>query len=221
MQIVKTALEIRFTDAYRPWLELRNLLRIITDDPKAELKAAPVVVERPKRKQRIAFQARAFALEQDALGSPEESVPPVLELVSKMSEASPPPTVLGIRYDAFFIEPYSLPFHELVVLIKDRYLRRSTIADQATDVSLSFDLHEGETVKHLQIGPMEAAQLRAMYLKWPPEVIPERFVFLALGYERNKESAFSSENVRAVLEAAIQWQVEEARRVFGFLREGG
>lgn len=221
MQLIKTTLTLQFAEAFRPWVELRGLVRVAGGNPSVELEGPPVVMDVQNKKQRIILQFRAFALMQEGTSSLDESVAGALDMVTKLNSASTFPSMLQTRYESIFIEPYALPFHELVVLMKDQYLRSSQVIDPATDIGLIFDQHEGDIVKHTQIGPMEAAQLRSRYLTWPRDGLPEQFTFASLGYEQNREVVFDSGYLQEFLGAATKWQTEQAELVLGYPRKEG
>jgi len=113
-----------------------------------------------------------------------------------------------------------MPFHELVALIKDRYLRPGSLVDVATDVGLIFDRQEGAVLKHVNIGPMEKRQLNTMFLVWPRDDIPEPFSFANLGYQEDRETPFDVNHLSAVLDASARWQSEQAEGISADLTAG-
>ena len=184
-----------------------------------ELRGEPIITDRPNKKQRVILQFRSIGIEQEGEDSYESCLTQAMDFVRKTHEASPLPPLENLRYDSTFIEPYSLPFHELLALMKRRYLRSNAIIDPATDVGFTIDYHEGEVEKHLQIGPMEPAQLQSVYLHWPREDLPACFVYMFLGYERKKELEFDLMDVHSVLNDAVQWQLAQAKAILADLEE--
>lgn len=222
MQLVKTIVYIQFAAAISPFLGLRDLLRVATGDPAVELQGQPIIVDRQNLKERIELHVRALTLEQEGDNPLEERLVRALEVLRLAQEVLPFPTINKVRHDSMFIEPYALPFHELVALMKNRFLRRGPIVESATDVGMLIDQHDGEVVKHTQIGPMESAQLRSIFLRWQPEKLPDCFAFLNLGYERNLEMEFDPQNLQQFFNAAIQWQASQAKDILATLgQEGG
>jgi hypothetical protein len=221
MDLIRTNLRLKFAEPLHPWLEMRGLVRVAGDNSSIELEGSPVVIDVQKKKQRAILQFRAFTLIQEDVTSVDDSIASALDMVTDLDSASTLPSIVQIWHDSIFIEPYALPFHELVVLMKDQYLRPSPVVDSATDVGLVFDQHEGDIVKHIQIGPMERGQLRSMFLTWPRDGLPEQFAFASLGYEQNREILFHRAQLQEFLEAATKWQAEQAKIVFNYLQKKG
>jgi hypothetical protein len=69
-----------------------------------------------------------------------------------------------------------------------------------------FDERDEGLLRHIQIGPMDAEQLRREFLRWPPDTLPDTFLFLGLDYEYNKEMAFDLQVLRQVGRDAASWQ---------------
>ncbi|MDO8532076.1 MAG: hypothetical protein Q7T26_07905 [Dehalococcoidia bacterium] len=218
MEIVKAVTRLELTEAFRPFLDLRDLARVAGDNPKAELQGPPFEFTQPQKKQRVLLHMRALVLEHEGLSSIEEGAKKAVELLAKVQAVSPVPKVNRLRFDVLLIEPYPLPFHELVLLMKKQYLKDSALVDASTDVGFSFDQQEGTVVKHFQIGPMAPVQLRTTYLTWGPEKLPDCFVFLSLGYERNEEFAFETKTVESFLQTATKWQTGQAEAILETLR---
>jgi hypothetical protein len=221
VDLVKTVTRLDFSGAARPWLEIREIMRVAGGDPKVELRASPIVIDQPEKRRRIVLLMRGLELEQEAAASAGQSVDGALEMIARLNEASEFPSMRQVRHESVFIEPYPLPFHELVLLVKERFLRSNAIVDSATDIGLLFDEHEDEADKHVQIGPMDAEQLRREYLRWPGEGIPDTFLFLALAYASSTEAPCALESLRGFLERAIAWQASEAESIVSSLRAGG
>ena len=225
MNLVKSILNIRFETATEPWLAMREILRSAAADPKAEIQAAPVVVDRPKDRKRIMLQVRAAGLEHELAGSDSSikgAIKETLEIFIGLHKASPFPAVAQMSYNVFLIEPFPVPFHELVGFMKARYLLPSRLSDTASDIGLTFDRHEEGLQKHVQIGPMDKTQLQSQFLRWPAKGIPDTFVFLDLGYTSTVGGmAFSQSALESFLEQATDWQVAEAASVIAELKDGG
>jgi hypothetical protein len=218
VELIKSILKLHFTAAARPWLEMRDLLRVAGGDPKLELQASTLVVDRAKTKERVTIEVRALTLELEAPATSEQHAKTALDLMTRMHEASNFPTLAEIRYESIFIRPYPLPFHELLSLVKERFLRSSPVADAATDVGLVFDQHEADTVKNVVLGPMAPAQLKSQYLRWERERIPDTFLFLGVAHTSRKETPFSADLLKEALTAAIAWQEEQVTTIASHLQ---
>lgn len=212
MELVKTIFNLQFASPTRPWLEIRDMLRVAGSDPQKELQASPVLLDQQERRQRVILQVRAVGVELEPLGSSNQAAT-ILELITGMNKASNFPAVAQIRHTCLFVKPYSLPFHELLSLVKDRYLHNNPLVEAATDVGLSLDEQEGEILKNAQMGPMKAEQLRSQYLIWPREDIPDVFLFVSLTYTRTREEPFAPESVDELLRSAGDWQERQLRAV--------
>jgi hypothetical protein len=220
VDLVKTVLKLDFSTAGRPWLEIRDIFRVAGGVQTAEIQASPVVIDRPQQRQRIIVGVRATVLEQDAPQSADSSLVQAIEMMSRLNEASQFPLLSQIRYEAIFIEPFSLPFHELLMRLKERFLRPSILVESATDIGFVFDIHGNDDIKHISVGPMEAEQLRSQFLRWPPDDIPETFVFLGMAYESKAEAQFGTELLREFLTSAAAWQASEASAILDYLHGG-
>jgi len=222
MNVVKMKLLLRFETATNPWLELRALMRSAASDQKIEMLAAPVVVDRKKERTRISMQIRAVGLEHESTGPLSQAVAHAHATMVELNSASPFPEVEMMRCDVAFIDPFDMPFHELVELMKAHYLTPTRIADGSSDIGLIFDQRENGLLKHVQLGPMDRAQLMSEILRWPNEnEIPDTFVFVNAGYEKVTSIAFSGDTLNKFLEEATQWQESEANRLVNELRERG
>lgn len=218
MRVMKSSLRIDFAEATHPWLEFRELLRVAGGDVKAELQAAPVTVDQAKKRQRVTLQIRGTVAEFDTPESAEEGAKAACQVMSELSSASEFPKIVGIHHETIFIEPYSLPFHELAALMKEQFLAPSRLTEDATDIGLSFDKREGDVVKHMEFGPMEAEQLQKQYLRFPAEDLPDRFFFAGLAYADKTERSFSAESLQKIVDAATAWQVDEAEFILGMIK---
>ena len=222
MNLVKSVLRIRFDAPTRPWTELRALLRSAAADPKAEMQAGPIVVDRKKEQTRINVQIRALGVEHESTGPLAQAAAHVLATVVDLNHASPFPDVEMMTYDAAFIEPFDMPFHQLVELIRTHYLTPTALAGAASDVGLIFDQREDGLLKHVQLGPMDRAQLASEILRWPNEKeIPNTFVFINAGYEKVATVGFSGDAFDVFLREAAEWQESQANELFNELKETG
>ncbi|MDP2953990.1 MAG: hypothetical protein Q8O76_11830, partial [Chloroflexota bacterium] len=102
--LVKTVLSVQFAEAFHPWLELRELLRVAGDNPKMEVQGQPLVIDRKSRKQRVILEIRALALQQEGAQSAKEAMDSALSLMSQMQEVVTIPKIAWLRYDGIFIE---------------------------------------------------------------------------------------------------------------------
>lgn len=222
MILVKSILRVNFDEATRPWMELRELMRTAASDPKIEMQAAPIVLERKDERVRIVLQIRGVALEHETAGPLSKAITDAQSIMARLNEASAFPEVRSVRYDVIFIEPFSLPFHELVEYMKGKFLKPTRIANVSSDIGLIFDQRDNDLLKHVTLGPMDRTQLMSQYLKWTKEdEIPDTFVYLNLGYESTEKAPFSEEALAAFLNEAAEWQESEANSLVGELKEGG
>jgi len=221
VDLIKTVVGLEFSEPTHPWLEMREIMRVAGGNPKVELRADPLVLDQPEKRQRLVLAVRSLMLEQQLPASADQSVAQALEVIGRLNDASKFPPMEQMRHDSVFIEPYPLPFHELVVFLKERFLRSNAIVDSATDIGLVFDEHEGGIVKHMQIGPMEAEQLRREYLQWPEEGIPDTFLFIGLGYVFKRGAPYEVASLREFLQSALAWQVSRAEAIVSSLRGEG
>jgi len=194
------------------------MLRVAGGQPTAEIQAPPLVLDQGEKRQRVVLQVREVALEQEAPESADQATAHALDTMKQINDASEFPPITHTHYESYFIEPYSLPFHELVALVKSRFLRSNAVAQSASDVGIAFDQHEDAIFKHLQFGPMDAQQLRTQYLRWPPDNIPDTFVFFGLTYQSNAEASFTEESLQRFLANAVTWQLEQAEAALSCLR---
>jgi len=221
VDLIKTVVRLEFSEPTRPWLEMREILRVAGGNPTVELQASPMVLDQPEKRQRLVLAVRTLVLEQELPASADQSLDQALEMIRRLNDASNLPSVKQIRHDSVFIEPYPLPLHELVVFLKERFLRSNPTVESATDIGLTFDQHEDEVVKRMQIGPMDAEQLRQEVLRWPEEGIPDTFLFLGLAYESNREAPYTLEALREFMENAITWQASQVEAILSSLRGEG
>lgn len=222
MNLVKSVLTVNFGEATGPWLELRELLRTATSNPKIEMQAAPLVLERTDERMRILLQVRGVALEHETDGPLAEAIVAARSMMVRLNEASAFPDMRSVSYNVVFIEPVAMPFHELVEHMKGKFLKQTRITNISSDIGLVFDQRDNDVLKRVNIGPMDRAQLVSEFLKWAKEgEIPDTFVFLNLGYENTQQVPFSEEALGSFLNEAAEWQESEANSLIGELKEGG
>jgi len=221
MELVKTILSLGLSEAFNPWIELRGIIRELGERPKAEIEGPPLTMDLKEKRQRLVLRVKAIEFEQEWVSSIEESSAAALDKMVQGNKVSKFSEVKTVWHEAMFMEPYALPFHELLILVKDRFLQASELADASTDVGIIFDQAEGNTVKHYQFGPMAKEQLLSVFLNWPKDDLPDNFIFLILRYEQNKAFTFEREYLKKFLEAANEWEISQAQWLFGYLRGKG
>jgi len=219
MELVKATIGLLFSEAFNPWLEMRSIIRGVGENPSAEIEGSPLILDLKHKKQRVVLQIRAFEFIQEELKSLEDSIDTAVDKLVKSNSASKLPQISQIWYESIFIEPYALPFHELLFLMKNRFLQPSALVEPTTDIGLTFDQIEGDVLKHSQTGPMGKEQLLRMYLHYARDQVPDNFIFLSLRYQQNKDFAFNADYVRKFLQAAGQWQTHQAKSVFSYLKK--
>jgi hypothetical protein len=221
MELVKTILSLGLSEAFNPWIELRGIIRELGESPKAEIEGPPLTMDLKEKRQRLVLRVKAIEFEQEWVSSIEESTAVALDKMVQGNKVSEFSEVEGVWHEAMYMEPYALPFHELLILVKDRFLRTSELADTSTDVGIIFDQAEGDIVKHYHFGPMAKEQLLSVFLNWPKKDLPDNFIFLILRYEQNKAFTFEREYLKKLLEAANEWEVNQAQWLFRYLRGKG
>lgn len=221
MELVKTILRLGLSEAFNPWIELRGMIRELGESPKAEIEGPSLTMDLKEKRQRLVLRVRAIEFEHEWVSSIEESSAVALDKMVQGNKVSKFSEVERVWHEAMFMEPYALPFHELLILVKNRFLQTSELADASTDVGIIFDQAEGDMVKHYQFGPMAKEQLLSVFLNWPKDGLPDNFIFLILRYEQTKAFTFEREYLKKFLEAANEWEVSQAQWVFSYLREKG
>ena len=220
MELVRTALGLLFSEASNPWLEVRNIIRSVGENPSVEIGGEPLVLDLKDKKQRVVLQIKAFEFIQEGMKSIEDSINIAADKLVKSDSASKLPKIGQIWYESIFIEPYAVPFHELLLLMKNRFFQPNALVDPTTDIGLIFDQIEGDVLKHSQAGPMGKEQLLRMYLHYGRDQVPDNFIFLGLQYQQNKEFTFDADYVRKFLQADGQWQTHQFKSVFSYLKKG-
>ena len=221
MELVKATIGLRFSEALSPWLEMRRIIRGVGENPSAEIEGSPLVMDIKDKRQRVVLHFKAFEFIQEGVNSIEDSIDAAVDKLVKSNSSSKLPQMAQMWYESIFIERYAVPFHELLLLMKNRFLRPSALVDSTTDFGLIFDEIEGDVLKHYQTGPMRKEQLLKMYLHYGRDRVPDNFVFLNLRYQQSKDFAFDADYVREFLQAAGQWQTGQAKSVFSYLKKGG
>lgn len=197
------------------------MVRVFGENPNVNIQGPPVIIDLKEKKQRFTLHVRAIELEQEEMSSIEESTAVALDKMAQGNELSKFSEVRRMWHEAMYIEPYALPFHEILILVKNRFLRASELADASTDVGIIFDQAEGDIVKHYEFGPMAKEQLMSVFLNWQKDGLPDNFIFLHLKYEQEKAFTFEREYLRKFLKAANEWEVSQAQWLFSYLREKG
>ena len=116
------------------------------------------------------------------------------------------PTLVRVRIDTICIESYELSFRELCSLFQRTYLQGTALVQQATDLGVTIDQDEGHVIRHVQLGPMEPEELQTDFLRWERESMPDRFLFMGLGFQWNVEMEYTSQELGNVLADARSWQ---------------
>lgn len=221
MELVKTILRLDLSEAFNPWIELRGMIRELGERPKAEIEGPPLTMDKKEKRQRLVLRFKAIEFEQEWVSSIEESSAAALDKMVQGNKVSKFSEVEGVWHAAMFMEPYALPFHELLILVKNRFLQTCELADVSTDVGIIFDQAEGDLEKHCQFGPMAKEQLLSVFLNWPKEGLPDNFIFLILRYTNSKAFKFEREYLKRFLEAANEWEVSQAQWLFRYIRGKG
>jgi len=196
------------------------MMRGVAENPKVEIEGTPIIMDLKEKKQRVVLQIKGFEFIQEEMKSIEDSIDIAVDKLVKSNSASKLPNIGQISYESIFIEPYAVPFHELLLLMKNRFLQPGALVDSTTDIGLIFDQIEDDVFKHYQTGPMVKEQLLKMYLHYGRDQVPDNFVFLSLLYQQNKDFAFDADYVRKFLQAAGQWQTHQAKSIFSYLKKG-
>jgi hypothetical protein len=213
MDLVKTILRLDLAEPLSPWLELRALFRMAGEDASAELQGQPVIVARQQKRQRVIIQVRSVSLEDEGARNIDEALTRTAEFTRDVNSASELPELRSFRFDAMFIEPFSLPFHELVARMKLQFFRAQELVDSATDIEMSLDFREDTYSKHLQLGPMMPGQLQETYLAFPRERLPAQFLFVSLARSRTAPLTFDQVEMEEFLNQTAPWQVQTARTI--------
>jgi hypothetical protein len=216
---VKAVLKLEFAEAFRPWLDLRGLVRAAQGTDTGELQGPPIVIARPEKGQRMVLNVRAIAIEQEAPAGTALQTKPALDALEALSATLPFPDVVVFRVDFLAIDAYELPFHELVAKVKQTLLCSNPFAATATDVSVAMDEQmDAESVRHLQVGPMLPAQMNEQYLMMPREDLPAQFLFVSAARTVRRRTAFSIQELRAEVTEFDDWAAKAAAGVCEIVR---
>lgn len=213
VELVRTVVRLEFAEALRPWLEVRGLFRVASGDETAELKGETTHFENEEKKQRIGFQMRGFSFEQEGNRTNEVVAQKALQTFSELNDVSTFPMLERVRIDTMCIESYELSFRELCSLFQRTYLQESALVQQATDLGVTIDQEEGHVSRHVQLGPMESEQLQNTFLRWERDSIPDRFLFMGLGFQWNVEMGYNSQELDNVFAEACSWQESAIQHV--------
>jgi len=198
-----------------------RMIRAFGENPNINIQGPPVIIDLKEKRQRFSVHVRGIELEQEGMSSIEESTGVALEKMAQGNELSKFSEIRRVWHQAMYIEPYALPFHELLILVKNRFLQKSELADASTDVGMIFDQAEGDIIKHYEFGPMAKEQLLSVFLNWPRDGLTDNFVFLQLKYEQARAFMFEREYLRKLLKDANEWEVSQAQWLFSYIREKG
>src|SRR6266487_2104156 len=211
MRQVKSVFAIQFDTAMNAWLEMRSLLRVASASPDAEIQAAPLVIDRAEEKKRIVVQVRAIAFEHEFPATADMALSEIRSLMVEFGEIVSLPQIRSIKHDFIFIEPFSIPFHELVSLIKLRFLVATRATAAASDVAIFLDTRDDEGMKSIHLGPMDRVQLQGEVLRWPADDLPDTFAFMNGSFQVEGPSAFTPEGLESFLKRSAEVQTEAVR----------
>jgi hypothetical protein len=219
MRLVKSVFVIKFDTAMNAWLEMRSLLRVASATPDAEIQAAPLVIDRAQEKKRIIVQVRAIVFEHEFPATTDEALSEIRTLMVKFGEIVSLPQIRSLKHDFLFIEPFSIPFHELVSLIKRRFLVSTRATAAASDVAIFLDTRDDEGLKSIHLGPMDRVQLHEEILRWPADDLPDTFAFLGASFQVEGPSTFTPEGLESFLRRSAEVLTESATLVIQELTE--
>lgn len=219
MEIVKVSASLGFEEALRPWLELRSMIRWAQARDDGEIQGQAVVSLSEDARQRVTIQVRAFAVEQERR---QESSPTMRQVVDKLAqfpELGALGTLATIRFDAQYIDPLDLPFHEVNTRIKDAFLAQHDLTTAATDVQLVLDEAVDEsTTNHHQLGPMAPAQLNTQLLAFRRDDLPDQFIFLSLGRTLKGSQQYSVDRIAEQGSTFSEWAAVRAQKIVDRIR---
>ena len=220
MDLIKTGAYLEFSEAFHPWLEIRNVIRGLGEQPKAEIQGPPLIIDLKDKKERTIIHVRAIELIFEQIESVNDGVSVIKQKLQSVNEVSTLPGSSLIRLDTVFIEIFAIPFHELLALMKKRFLSSNALMDAATDICLVLDEQDGPVLKHMQFGPMAKEQLLKQFVVFPHDDIPEVFSFQALSYERKMDFNIASDDFQNFLNDAVNWIDNQSKLITKFLKEG-
>ncbi|MEP6637407.1 MAG: hypothetical protein ABJB97_11835 [Acidobacteriota bacterium] len=183
------------------------------------MQAAPMVIDRPADKTRIVVTIRSIIVDKESGSDLEQAAKDAQAQAVLLHEVVQFPSLSSLRYETTLIEPFDLPFHELVALLKDHYLKPTRNAKVSTDLGLVFDQRDGHFLRRVNLGPMDKTQLNTEVLKWPLEDAPDTFAFVNLAYQDTEERDFSEGALAAFMSQALEWQRPEIESLAEELKE--
>jgi hypothetical protein len=210
MRLVKSVFTIQFAAAMNAWLEMRRLLRVASSNPNAEIQAAPLVIDRAEERKRIVVQVRGISFEQELPDAVDQALREINTLMSNFHETVPLPEIQNITHHLIFIEPFSMPFHELVSLMKQRFLIATRLSSVASDLAIVLDTRDDEGVRNIHVGPMDRAQLQEDILRWPTDDLPDTFALLNGSFQVEWHAEFTPERLEPFLKRSAEIQTEAA-----------
>jgi hypothetical protein len=219
LQIVKASIRLEFSEALQPWLELRALLRSAEGNDTRELQNQPFIVLREPERQRVTFTVRAASVECEADLPLREMLRSAVTTVDAMNAAVPFPALATLRVDTILLDGFELPFHELNARMKERFLRPSRLSTAATDLQVTVDESVGDGVtNHIQVGPMDPAQLNRMILAFARQKLPDPFLFMALSRTWAPGPEYGVETVNGLLSEYATWVEATSNELAQFVR---
>lgn len=217
---VKSVVAARLSEGYRPFLDLRSLIRAAGNNPEAELEGQPMTFLNANARQRVSVQVKALTVEQEG---GDDGKPPDLEALTgvfgRALDAVTWPPLEGLRVDFLFIEPFDLPFHELVHQMRSQLLAPVDLYEGMTDVAVVVDRQDDErTTSHMHIGPMTPEQLNQQILAFRRTNVPRAFVFMALGRTLVPAEPLTTKSLKKLVNEIRSWASEQADHVCDVLR---
>ena len=216
---VKAALRVDFSEAMHPWIEIRDTIRIAQGKADVELQGPPIVAVRADRHQRVTLQVRGLAVEQEGRDAGDGAFSRIFETVQQIAAQTRLPSVAAVRFDQLTIDPFELPFAELVAHLKALLLVPHPLVNRATDVQVATDEQvDDQTMNHIQIGPMRPAQLNADILAIRREKLPDQFVFVMTGRTRRFPAPLSIEDLKTLADPFVQWSRAQTDEILATVR---
>jgi hypothetical protein len=210
MNLVRTVLSLTFDSPTKPWLEIREIIRVAAGDAQQEIQGSPLIIDRAAVKKRIVFQVRAIIHEDEFHHSFLQAKEEAVKVLVGINNASALPAVSRMRLQTVSLEPLETPFHELVASLKRKFLTPTRIGSVASDLAIVLDQNETTVKKTIHIGPMDQDQLKNEILRWPEKNLPATCIHVGLHYEQIKTIPFSRSALESFLDDATSWQTSEA-----------
>lgn len=221
MEQVKAIARLTFSEALRPFLDLRALLRAAEGkDSSAEIQGQPMVIARAEERHRVQLQVRALSIEQEASESGDLPPDRIITSLQALGGAVAFPSLSSARLDALWIDAYDLPFHELVSRMKTRLLAPTPLTAPGTDIAVTIDaMVNGQKIEHVQIGPMMPAQLNSQFLVFKRERLPDQFIFCATGWTLTPAAIEHLSDLEGNFAPFMEWARDRAEQVAQLIRE--